>query len=174
MWASRLRREMVSGGFERSGAGLRNVEVLIFGSVAGADRADADAVDRQRHSAAYRSLLSVAGDREAQRDAQVHLVASTRGAARLAAERRGERLANGDLDRRKLRAVHARESQQVAAVVHDGDIHGHADFRGALFGGGQHGLARPRASAFGVLRVTSVMMFSPLRRVPLPTSLLLD
>ena len=50
------------------------------------------------------------------------------------------RLIDGDVDRRGLRAVHARERHQVAAIVHDGDIHGHADASGLGLGRCQYGL----------------------------------
>jgi hypothetical protein len=81
-------------------------------------------------------LLRAAANSERNRKHHVRLsVRRHRWAGRLASNRGGMCFVYGDANRGKFRAVHSGESEKVAAIVNNRDIHGDIYFQGAAFGG---------------------------------------
>src|SRR5712692_10718301 len=131
-----------SGFLQRGGAGAGDVGILVFGAVAGSDGPDALGVHHERETAADGGLPGPASHGQPEREHQVRFAVLHRRPARTAADGGGFGLGDGNLNGGNLRAVHAREGQQVASIVHHADVHRNADFNGAALGGLQYG---PRA-----------------------------
>jgi hypothetical protein len=85
-------------------------------------------------------LARATADSKRKREQSIGLtIGGKRRAGRLAADGGRVRFIYGDANGREFRAVHARESEQVTAIVNDSDVHGNIYFRGAALGGGEYG-----------------------------------
>jgi len=126
--------------YERGYTRARHFSIFVLGARAHADSSHALAAHFEHESAANRRLARMAPNRQTQGQQNAHFFTAASGPGILAADGRGNRFVDGDVDRSGLRAVHSCERQQVAAIIDHSDVHGYADASGLGLGRVQDGL----------------------------------